>query len=438
MNSHRVVKLTVSVWLALASQLVTAQTNWPAYISQLVHEASESSVAAVVPPDVAILAPGSGVAPSKARWSGIWSGWGCVGQVCDVKLVVEKLNDEGATIVYAAATDSSELTERAQAVFSNDELKATLSTGTVLSFRIRSGDSGVMEFVGYNKGELRIAGVLSQTAALPKKGAPAQTPPLAKTTERMPTPFIDDGKPVTLEVVIYKPTGNGPFPALMFNHGSTGNGDNPALFTSTYGSAAIARFFTDKGWLVAFPQRRGRGKSDGLYDEGFEVNRSGYSCDPQLSLPGLERALTDLDAAYSYLATRPDVDSKRMLIGGQSRGGIASSVYAGTRPTRFVGVINFVGGWVGDMCPSATAVNTVSFRRAAAFAPPMLWLYGENDPFYKISHSKSNFDAFTQAGGKGDFKVFDAGRGRNGHGVVSLPGLWRSAMDDYLKQLGLP
>ena len=438
MNSHRVVKLTVSVWLALASQLVTAQTNWPAYISQLVHEASESSVAAVVPPDVAILALGSGVAPSKARWSGIWSGWGCVGQVCDVKLVVEKLNDEGATIVYAAATDSSELTERAQAVFSNDELKATLSTGTVLSFRIRSGNSGAMEFVGYNKGELRIAGVLSQTAALPKKGAPALMPPLAKTTERIPTPFIDNGKPVSLEVVIYKPTGKGPFPALMFNHGSTGNGDNPALFTSTYSSAAIARFFTDKGWLVAFPQRRGRGKSDGLYDEGFEVNRSGYSCDPQLSLPGLERALTDLDAAYSYLATRPDVDSKRMLIGGQSRGGIASSVYAGTRPTRFVGVINFVGGWVGDMCPSATAVNTVSFRRAAAFAPPMLWLYGENDPFYKISHSKSNFDAFTQAGGKGDFKVFDAGRGRNGHGVVSLPGLWRSAMDDYLKQLGLP
>lgn len=223
----------------------------------------------------------------------------------------------------------------------------------------------------------------------------------------------------------------------MFNHGSTGNGDNPAVFTSTYTSAAVARFFTDKGWLVAFPQRRGRGKSDGLYDEGFEKDRSRYSCDPQLSLPGLERALTDMDAAYSYLAARPDVDSKRMLIGGQSRGGIAASVYAGTRPAQFAGVVNFVGGWLGDICPLAAAVNTVSFRRAAAFAPPMLWLYGENDPFYKISHSKSNFEAFIQAGGKGDFKVFDAGSGRSGHGIVSSPDLWRSSVDVYLKQLRL-
>lgn len=430
-------KLTAFLVLTLASPWVAAQTNWPGYITQLEHGLSESPLAAVVPADVAVQAPGHNISLSKTRWSGIWSGWGCLARACDIKLVVEKLSDASATVVYVGASDSSELSERVQAVFSGDELQATLSTGTAISFRFRAGNSGVMEFVGYNKGELRVAGVLSQTAAVTKTAAAAQTPPLAKATERIPTPFTDNGKPVSLEVVIYKPAGSGPFPALMFNHGSTGNGDNPAVFTSTYTSAAVARFFTDKGWLVAFPQRRGRGKSDGLYDEGFEKDRSRYSCDPQLSLPGLERALTDMDAAYSYLAARPDVDSKRMLIGGQSRGGIAASVYAGTRPAQFAGVVNFVGGWLGDICPLAAAVNTVSFRRAAAFAPPMLWLYGENDPFYKISHSKSNFEAFIQAGGKGDFKVFDAGSGRSGHGIVSSPDLWRSSVDGYLKQLRL-
>ena len=276
-----------------------------------------------------------------------------------------------------------------------------------------------------NKGVVRIAGVLSQM------------PAAAKITERIPTPFIENGKPVTLEVVIYKPAGNGPFPALMFNHGSTGNGDNPALFTSTWTSAALAKFFTDKGWLVAFPQRRGRGKSDGLYDEGFEADRSRYSCDPQLSLPGLERALSDMDAAYSYVAARADIDSKRMLVGGQSRGGIAASVYAGTRPARFAGVLNFVGGWLGDDCPNVQAVNTVSFRRGAKFGLPMLWLYGENDPYYKITHSKRNFDAFIEAGGKGEFKVYDLGSGRNGHNIISQPELWGSAVDAYLKLVGM-
>jgi len=56
---------------------------------------------------------------------------------------------------------------------------------------------------------------------------------------------------------------------LLFHHGSTGKGDDPSRFISTVTSPALAKFFNDRGWMVMFPQRRGRGKSDGLYDEGF-------------------------------------------------------------------------------------------------------------------------------------------------------------------------
>lgn len=68
--------------------------------------------------------------------------------------------------------------------------------------------------------------------------------------------------------------------------------------------------------------KSGRGKSDGTYDEGFEPDRSRYSCAPSYSLPGIERPLKDLDAAVEHLKNRKDVDGKRMIIGGQSRGGI--------------------------------------------------------------------------------------------------------------------
>ena len=418
-------KFTLVTLLVTAAHWAIAQTSWPSYIAQLEIDASESPVTATLLPDVVVTAPPGNLATSKTRFSGVWSGWGCQSRVCDIKLAVEAVSEVGATVVYAGASKESKLAERVQAVFVADELKATLSSGTVLSFRIRTGGSGVMEFVGHNKGVIRVAGVLSQT------------PALAKTTDRIPTPFTENGMPITLEVVIYKPAGNGPFPALMFNHGSTGNGDNPALFTSTWSSAALAKFFTDKGWLVAFPQRRGRGKSDGLYDEGFEKDRSRYSGDPAFSLPGLERALGDMDAAADYLAARPDVDSKRMLIGGQSRGGIAASVYIGTRPAQFLGVINFVGGWVSDRGSNAEAINTASFRRAAAFTQPMLWLYGESDPFYSISHSQKNFDAFINAGGKGVFKIYTPPAGQSGHGIIAMPDLWRDAVNDYLAQLGL-
>lgn len=119
--------------------------------------------------------------------------------------------------------------------------------------------------------------------------------------------------------------------------------------------------------MVVFPQRRGRGKSDSLCDEGFELDRSKYSCDPKLSLPGLDRAVADLGAAAGYVAVRPDVDNKRMLIGGQSRGGAASIAYAGAHPSRFIGVLNFVGGWVDDACRYSNLINGEGFRHGATY-----------------------------------------------------------------------
>lgn len=253
-----------------------------------------------------------------------------------------------------------------------------------------------------------------------------------RVTERVPTPFTESGKAVSLELVIVKPSGPGPFPTIMFNHGSTGRGDNSSLAARTWTSDALARFFIERGWLVAFPQRRGRGASDGVYDEGFERDRSRYSCTPSLSLAGLERALQDLDAAVVYLKSRSDVNSRRMLIGGQSRGGILAIAYAGTRPEPFLGAVNFVGGWMSDRCPDAEAINTATFKRSTAHAAPTLWLYGENDPFYRIEHSRHNFDAFVAAGGRGTFSTYSLGPGGNGHTLISRPDLWRDALGRFV------
>ena len=160
-----------------------------------------------------VQAPPGDPAASKARFNGIWSGWGCQLRGCDIKQAVEKISEGAATIVYAGASKESGLAERVQAVFAGDELKATRSTGAVLAFRIRTGNSGVMEFVGSNSGVIRVAGVLSQTPALTK--------------------ITENGQPATLEAVIYKHVSNGSFPVLKFNHGSIDNGDKSALFTST-------------------------------------------------------------------------------------------------------------------------------------------------------------------------------------------------------------
>ena len=104
------------------------------------------------------------------------------------------------------------------------------------------------------------------------------------------------------------------------------------------------------------------------------------------------------------------------------------------RPDVFQGVINFVGGWMGDKCPgnTADAINPASFKRGAAFPRQTLWLYGEKDSFYALSHSRKNFEAFTAAGGKGSFSTYALEPGVNGHELVVQQELWGPTVEAYL------
>ena len=100
--------------------------------------------------------------------------------------------------------------------------------------------------------------------------------------------------------------------------------------------------------------------------------------------------------------------------------------------------INFVGGWMGAACSTASTINQTLFKRGAAYGQPTLWLYGDNDSYYPLSHSRSNFEAYRAAGGKGTLNEYKPAAGQNGHGISFVPSLWEATMEAYLSQLGLP
>ena len=411
----------------LAWTSATAQTAWPAYMPQLQAGPSESDVPAALPADVNVLQPDASIAAASARWSGIWRGWACFGRACDIKIAIEQVSDTRATLAYAGANAlQGQVNDRVEGTFAGDELRAQLHTGSTLVLRLR--ESGDMEMSLWKPHDRLVsAGVLTKE--------PFQ---YERRTSRVPTPWTEDGKPVMLELVSYVPLGGGstgPLPTFIFNHGSTGDGDKPEWFKHTATSPEVAQYFVARGWQVLMPQRRGRGKSDGLYDEGFEPDRSRYACKAELSLPGVDRAAADLDAVMAHVKTLPNVDAKRLMIGGVSRGGVLSVVYAGTRPDAFEGVVNFVGGWVGDRCRDADRVNPVLFQRGATYNGTQLWLYGDKDPFYSLAHSRKNFEAFAASGGKARFLTYVPPAGQNGHYIFQSPALWSGAMDEYLQQV---
>jgi len=252
--------------------------------------------------------------------------------------------------------------------------------------------------------------------------------------ERAPTPFTENGQPVSLEVVLFRPLEDGRYPTVVFHHGSTGNGSDPSRFGLTFTSKSITRYFVERGWMVAFPQRRGRGRSDGLYDEGFKPDRSAYSCQEDLALGGAAHALEDLNVITDWIRSRTDVDTTRMLVGGASRGGILSVAHVAQRPEVYLGAVNFVGGWISEGCGDYRSVNRTLFVDGAAFPGPSLWLYGNNDSFYSLAYSRTNFDSFSFAGGLGTMIELTRAPGLNGHFVINDLELWERSMNEFIAQ----
>src|SRR5579864_2181011 len=60
---------------------------------------------------------------------------------------------------------------------------------------------------------------------------------------------------ITLHGVVYRPEGKGPFPAVVYNHGSA------AGMVSKTGFDALGPVFASHGWVFFGPYRRGQGLS---------------------------------------------------------------------------------------------------------------------------------------------------------------------------------
>ena len=373
------------------------------------------------------------LAAHEAPWLGLWIGaWG--NQIKHLMVVESVAADGTVAAVYAVgAFPETGITPSWSRCSGKVDGKTLAIAGKVQAARYAHTPSGRLNDV-YGDGMIH---AIMDRQSLETITAPDVRVPWTRGMYQMvETDLREDNKPVRLEVVLFSPEGDGPFPLAIINHGSTGQGDDPALFGNTWVDSGIAEFLNERGWLVAFPQRRGRGKSDGLYDEGFAENRSeGYTGETVPSLIGAERGLIDIEAVIAALRKRPDVDAGPVLMAGQSRGGALTITYAGRHPAQVCGAINFVGGWISDACKNASAINNTLFSQGGKYDRPALWLYGQGDYFYSMDHCRENFDAFRNAGGKGEFMEFTVNGQNNGHHVLAYPPLWQKPVARYLDSL---
>jgi pimeloyl-ACP methyl ester carboxylesterase len=136
------------------------------------------------------------------------------------------------------------------------------------------------------------------------------------------------------ETTVYRPSGPGPFPLVTINHGKPRPGaTDPSAMRPGFGAAA--HWFVDRGFAVAAPMRRGYGRSSGPISD-----TAGPCSDRDYFATALQTA-AEMEGVVAYLQNQSFADRHRVVVVGQSYGGLGALGVAYDKPEGVIGIVNF-------------------------------------------------------------------------------------------------
>ena len=141
------------------------------------------------------------------------------------------------------------------------------------------------------------------------------------------TVVVPSGK-LRLKAFLWKPAGPGPFPAVLFCHGSGGaDAGHTAGLPITEAGEKLAPLFLKHGYAFMYLFRRGQGLSadQGPFMQNIlqhEETAKGKEARQHLQFVlAITDHLDDVMAGLSFLKAAPAIDAKRAAIAGHSFGG---------------------------------------------------------------------------------------------------------------------
>lgn len=180
---------------------------------------------------------------------------------------------------------------------------------------------------------------------------------------------------LALKGVLFKPEGAGPFPAVVYNHGSA------AGMLSQEAFDALGPVFVRHGWVFFGPYRRGQGLSAqaGPYI-GDEIDKAKHQGGITTAAAVMVRLLAtdhldDQLAALAWLRKQTFVDPKRVAVAGNSFGGV-ETVFGAERADYCAAVDSAGGAESWDLAPQLQAAMIRAVQKAKA---PIFFFQAEND-----------------------------------------------------------
>lgn len=205
---------------------------------------------------------------------------------------------------------------------------------------------------------------------------------------------------ITLQGTLYKPEGKGPFPAVIYNHGSA-----PGML-SRQAFEVLGPVFASHGWVFFGPYRRGQGlsASAGPYigDEIAEAKKKGGMTAGAATMVRLLETdhLNDQLAALAWLRTQSFVDPDRIAVAGTSFGGI--EVVLGAERGSYCAAVDSAGA--AQSWQDAPELQALMIRAVTNSRAPIFFFQAEND--YDLSPSRKLAIAMKDAGKEFEIKIY--------------------------------
>jgi dienelactone hydrolase len=218
---------------------------------------------------------------------------------------------------------------------------------------------------------LVVAVALAWASPIQTKGQPAKAPE---------TVVVQSGG-LTLRGLLWRPSGRGPFPAVLFSHGS-----GPAAYPQK--PAALGPAFVRHGYVFLYLFRRGAGLSADQGTNSEELmsrvlREKGQDARNELQLQLLETELSDVLGGLAFLRGRPEVDTHRVAVAGHSFGASLTLLIA-ERDSALRAAIAFSGSAASwEHSPQLRARLIAAVGRTTV---PIFFIQAEND--YSIAPAK--------------------------------------------------
>lgn len=218
------------------------------------------------------------------------------------------------------------------------------------------------------------------------------SPAIAKIGAEAPSTVLITSGQFKLKALLWKPKGQGPFPAVLFNHGSwptTYRSGRPTQDVFQQ-ATTLGPIFSRHGFVFLFLFRRGTGLSVGQGVSAAdrmatELSSKGQEARNRLQLQLLDTdELSDALAGLAYLRTLPEINTQHIAVAGHSFGGALTLLIA-ERDSHLFAAVDFAGA--AGSWESSAQLRTRLLTAVGSTKIPIFFIHSEND--YSVAPGKA-------------------------------------------------